>query len=223
MGNWTQLIAADGHVLDAYTAKVPEPKGTIVLLQEIFGVNSHIQTVCERFASRGHNAIAPALFDRASKSVMLGYGPEDVAEGKDLKAKVSNEQALMDVQAAIDWAGNEKVPVAVIGFCWGGTLAWLSAARLTGLRCAVGYYGSGIASALDEKPKVPVMLHFGALDTGIPQDQVDRVARAYPKVPLYRYPAGHGFNCEDRPAFHARSAAIAIERTGEFLREHMPC
>jgi len=223
MGQWIQLSAKDGHVLDAYVAQPAEPEGVLIVLQEIFGVNSHIQAVCDRFENRRHIAIAPALFDRVKKSQSLGYDSESVAAGRALKAQVSDEQALMDVQAAIDWAGKEGLPVAVAGFCWGGTLAWLAAARLSGLCAAVAYYGTNIAGYLDDAPRVPVLLHFGELDANIPPEKVDAIARAYPDIALYRYPAGHGFNCEDRPAFHARSADAATERTRQFLKEHMPC
>ena len=223
MGAWIQLTASDGHGLDAWCAQPAAPERAIVILQEIFGVNPHIRNVCDRFAGRGYLAIAPALFDRAEKSQSLGYDAEGIARGRELKARITNEQALLDVQAAIDHANAAKLPVAVLGFCWGRTLAWLAAARLSGVRAAVALYGTNIADHLDEAPKVPVQLHFGEHDKNIPPDQVSRIEQAWPQVPLYRYPAGHGFNCEDRAAFHARSAAIASDRSKDFLRKHLSC
>ena len=218
-----QLKAADGHVLDAYCAQGAAPLRAIVILQEIFGVNTHIRAVCDRFATRDYLAIAPALFDRAKRSQALGYDEEGIAQGRALKSQITNEQALLDVQAAIDHAVAAKLPVAVLGFCWGGTLAWLAAARLKGLAATIAFYGTNIADHLDEEPKVPIQLHFGDHDKNIPPDQVHRIAQAWPRVPLYRYPAGHGFNCEDRPAFHARSAAIATDRSRDFLRKYLSC
>ena len=221
--SWIQLTAADGHVLDAYCAQPAAPKGAVVVLQEIFGVNPHIQAVCDRFASHGYAAIAPALFDRAKKSQVLGYDAEGIAQGRALKAQLSDDQALLDVQAAVEWLGRQNLAVAACGFCWGGTLAWLAAGRLSGLCAAVAYYGTNIAGYLNEKPKVPMLLHFGEHDTNIPPEKVDMIARAFPQVPLYRYPAGHGFNCDDRAAFHAGSAAAASDRTMQFLKDNMPC
>lgn len=225
---WTDLRAADGHALRAWIARPTDPsppRGAIVVLQEIFGANAHIRSVCERWASRGWVAIAPSLFDRAVATVPeLGYGPEDIARGRDLKAQVSEELALLDVQAAIDHVSAPGTPVTVIGFCWGGTLAWLAAARLERLNAAVAYYGTNIAGNLQALPRVPVLLHFGENDTHIPPEHVRQIAAACPQAELHVYPAGHGFNCEARAAFHASSAELAGARTERFLtRSAPPC
>lgn len=228
---WIQLESADGHRPQAFCARPDAPCGAVVILQEIFGVNPHIQQLCDRYRAQGWLAVAPALFDRVAPSQSLPYDTDGIARGRKLKAQVSEAQALLDVQAAIDWAGRElppsggdaPPPVAVIGFCWGGTLAWLAAARLSGLRCAVAYYGTNIADRVEQRPRVPMLLHFGMQDQNIPPADVDRIATAWPEIPLYRYAAGHGFNCDDRPAFHAASAAVAGERTTAFLKENLAC
>lgn len=225
---WIDLRAADGHAMRAWVARPADsgpPRGAIVVLQEIFGANAHIRSVCEHWASRGWVAIAPSLFDRAVPTVPeLGYGPQDIAQGRELKAQVSEELALLDVQAAVDHVAVRGTPVAVIGFCWGGTLAWLAAARLERLHAAVAYYGTNIAGNLQALPRVPVLLHFGEQDTHIPPEHVRQIAAACPQAELHVYPAGHGFNCEARAAFHAPSAELAGARTEQFLtRTAPPC
>jgi carboxymethylenebutenolidase len=223
---WIELKAQDGHVLQAYCAQPAAPQGAIVVLQEIFGVNPHIRSLCDRYCEQGYLAVAPALFDRAARSQVLGYDASGIARGREIRGQISDELALLDVQAAIDWASQQLGPagrVAVIGFCWGGTLAWLSASRLSGLRCAVAYYGTNIAGYVDEAPKVPVLLHFGTQDAHIPPQHVDKIAQRWPELPLYRYDAGHGFHCDDRPAYHGPSAQLAAQRTREFLKEQIQC
>jgi carboxymethylenebutenolidase len=223
----TQLTATDGHTLDAYCAHpAVAPQGAIVVLQEIFGVNPHIRSLCDRYAALGYLAIAPHLFDRVARSQEMGYDAEGVARGREVKGKLTDEQALLDVQAAVDWAAARLGPqpkVAVIGFCWGGTLAWLAAARLSGVACAVAYYGTNIAGYLGDAPKVPVLLHFGEQDTHIPPEHVARIAQAWPQLEIHRYEAGHGFNCDDRPAFHQPSAQAAALRTHAFLESQFKC
>lgn len=222
---WIDLQAADGQRLQAWQSLPAQaPRGAVVVLQEIFGVNDHIRSLCDRYAAQGWLAVAPSLFDRAgAQGVDLGYGPEGIARGVDLKARVGESSALLDVQAAIDHAAAAKLKVAVIGFCWGGTLAWLAAVRLHGLHGAIAYYGTQIASHLDALPRVPMLLHFGETDTHIPPDHVQRIAAACPQAELHRYPAGHGFNCDARAAFHAPSAEIAGARTRQFLEDRLSC
>jgi carboxymethylenebutenolidase len=218
---WIELKASDGHLLQAWC--VPPsgtPRGAIVVLQEIFGVNPHIRKLCERYASQGWLAVAPALYDRVKPRVELAYGPEGVAEGRRLKEGTSDEKALRDVQAAVDYAARAG-GVAVIGFCWGGTLAWLAASRLQGVGCAVTYYGTNIHGHRNERPRVPVLMHFGEQDHHIPPEHVRDIAQTHPGQPLYRYEAGHGFNCDDRAAYHAPSAAQAAQRTSQFLELHL--
>ena len=221
MGNWVQLNAADGFTLSAYRAE-PEgvPRGALVVAQEIFGVNSHIRSVCDSYAADGYVAIAPALFDRYERGVDIGYTPPDIARGRDLKALAKADAALLDVTAAcvsVATAGK----VGVIGYCWGGYIAWIAAARLPGFACAVPYYGGGMTDAIMEQPQCPVMAHFGERDTMIPVTGVKALAAAHPAAQVFVYSADHGFNCDQRGSFDAVSAKLARERTLAFLRQHL--
>jgi carboxymethylenebutenolidase len=221
MGTPVRLNAADGFILDGYRA---EPKGAarggLVVAQEIFGVNHHIRSVCDRFAAEGYLTVAPALFDRARKGVELGYTPDDIAGGREIMQKLDMNDVMKDMASAIAMVqGVGKL--AVVGYCWGGTVAWASATRLSGLACSIAYYGGGIGGLAGEQPRCPVMLHFGDQDQSIPMEVVEKVRAAHPNLPLYVYPAGHGFNCEERGSYHPESARLALERTLAFLREHV--
>ncbi len=219
-GETIELTAADGHRLGAYLARpAGAPKAGLVVVQEIFGVNRHIRAVTEGFAADGYLAIAPALFDRRERGLELGYEAEDVARGRELKAATSWEEAAQDVAAAIT-AVTDAGPVGVIGYCWGGSIAWLAACRLP-VAAAVGYYGGQIRELSGETPRCPVLLHFGAQDAAIPLEDVDEVRRLHPEVPIHLYPAGHGFNCDLRGSYHPESAALARERSLAFLAEHL--
>ncbi|NUZ06468.1 dienelactone hydrolase family protein [Piscinibacter koreensis] len=214
------LQASDGHRFSAYVARpASAPRGAIVVLQEIFGVNSHIRSVTDGFAADGWLAIAPALFDRTERDVQLGYTADDVARGRTLKGAVDDEQVLLDIAAAQAHVADAG-PVATIGYCWGGTMSWLAAARLPGLAAAVAYYGSGIAGLLDEAPRCPVLAHFGDKDSSIPPSAIDALRKAHPQVEVHVYPADHGFNCDQRASFDAASARTARERTLAFLGAH---
>lgn len=221
MGQMTTLKPSDGVSIGAYRAA---PSGTtrggLVVLQEIFGVNEHIRDVADRFAAQGYLAIAPALFDRVKPGVELGYDAEGVQAGVGLQQRTVIDDSLRDVQAAID-AAAEGGKVGVVGYCWGGTLAYAAACRLSGVVAAVGYYGGGIASLLDHKPKVPLILHFGEKDDHIPSTDVEKIRAALPGVPVHTYPAGHGFNCDRRGSYDKPSAELASSRTLAFLRENI--
>ena len=221
MGRWIELPAADGATISAWRAEPKgAPRGGLVVVQEIFGVNSHIRGVCEGYAAEGYLAIAPALFDRIEPRVDLGYLPDDVARGRELKAQASLDSALADVEAAraaVASAGK----VGVVGYCWGGYVAWMSASRLAGFACAVPYYGGGMLDAAAERPRCPVLAHFGEMDPMIPVDGVRRFAAAHPESQVLIYPANHGFNCDQRASFDAPSAKLARERTLAFLRTHV--
>jgi carboxymethylenebutenolidase len=221
MGRLIELTAADGVRISAWRAD-PEgsARGAIVVAQEIFGVNSHIRSVCDGFAADGYVAIAPALFDRYEPGVDIGYTPPDIATGRELKARAHIEAALLDVAAARD-AVSSVGKVAVIGYCWGGYVAWMSAARLPAFACAVPYYGGGILDAAAEKPRCPVMAHFGERDTGIPVAGVRQLMARHPDAQIFIYAADHGFNCDQRAAYDAAAAKLARERTLEFLRRHV--
>ena len=217
MGEMITLTAADGHEFAAYRAAPnDEPKGSVVIVQEIFGVNSHIKDVCDGYAKAGYIAIAPALFDRISPDIELDYTPSDVEQGLQYKNQIADEDALKDIDAAAreaDASGN----VAVIGYCWGGSLAYLSACRLSSIEKAVGYYGGQVAQNIAETPKAPVMLHFGDKDASIPMSAVEEVKAARSDIPVFVYAAGHGFNCDQRGSYDAKAAKLARERTLEFI------
>ena len=221
MGKNVQLTAADGHTLDAYVAEpAGKPRGAIVVIQEIFGVNSHIRSVADGYAKDGYLAVAPALYDRVQRKYESGYSQEEIQAGVAVRGKITNDQALADVQAAIDYA-KQGGKVGIVGYCWGGTLAWLAASRAKGLAAAVSYYGGGVPGLKDEKPKVPTIFHFGKTDHSIPLDKAEEVAKAHPEVATYYYDAGHGFNCDQRPSYDAAAAKTARERSVDFFRTHV--
>ncbi len=220
MGEIIELQAEDGHKLAAYQAG-PEgaAKGGLVVIQEIFGVNSHIRDVCDRFAGAGYAAIAPAMFDRVKKDVDLGYDEEGIAAGRELMAKLDWDSGLMDVAAAAQVLRPDG-KIGVVGYCWGGSVAWLAACRMD-IDAAVGYYGGQIPNFVDETPRCPVMLHFGETDASIPLEGVDAVRAAHPDIPVFTYPAGHGFSCDQRASFHAESARRALVHTLDFFSEKL--
>jgi len=221
MGKMIELTAADGHKFAAYRSDpAGAPKGAMVVIQEIFGVNNHMKRVTDGFAAKGYAAIAPALFDRSKRGVELGYEQEGIAAGREIRGVVGDDGPLKDIQAAID-ALKGVGKIGVVGYCWGGTLAFLSATRLKGLACAIGYYGGGIAGAANEKPKVPTMLHFGDKDASIPMTDVEKVKQARVDCTIYVYPAGHGFNCDERGSYDAASAKLALDRTMSFIAEYV--
>ena len=214
----TQLTAADGHTLDAYEVHPDGARAAVVIVQEIFGVNAHIRSVVDRYAEFGFRTIAPALFDRGERGVELDYDDAGMARGIELVMPIAFDPAMLDVAAAVDHVA-ESGSVAVIGYCFGGSIAWLAAADLP-IAAAVGYYGGQIHSMLDRQPAAPVILHFGSLDQSIPIDQIQAITAAHPDVPVHVYQgAEHGFSCDARDSHHPRSAAIALGRTLEFLNQ----
>ena len=213
MGEWIELKAADGVALSAWlAAPAGQPRGAIVVVQEIFGVNHHIRSIADRFAAEGYLAIAPATFDRVEKGVELAYDQPGMTRGRDIVGKVTREGAIADITAAVQRAAGAG-KVGVVGFCWGGTMAWLASAQIDGVAAAVGYYGGGVIGLKDLKPRVPTMLHFGEQDGHIPMAGVREVEAAHPETPIYVYPAGHGFNCDERGSYDAPSATLAWGRT----------
>jgi len=221
MGHAIELAASDGFKLSAYRADpAGKARGGLVVAQEIFGINSHIQSVCDGFAADGYAAIAPALFDRYERGVDLGYTPEDIAKGRELKGRTQLDATLRDVEAARDAvAGFGKV--GVVGYCWGGYVAWMAASRLKGFACSVPYYGGGILEAAGEKPKCPLLAHFGERDKVIPVDGVKKLAAAHPEAQVFIYAADHGFNCDQRGSYDAAAAKEARARTLAFLQDHL--
>jgi carboxymethylenebutenolidase len=217
------LRAKDGHEFGAYVAK-PEgtPKAAIVVIQEIFGVNSHIRSVADRFAAEGYMAVAPALFDRYERGFEVNYDAEGMQRGIAIAQKLNMDWTGADTLAAVEYARDEyKTKVAVVGFCLGGSVAWLAAANMR-VSAAVGYYGGYISKFKDLELKSPILLHFGALDAHIPQTDVAAIQAAHPEVPIYVYEgADHGFNCDARASYNEDAAKLAWGRTLEFLGEHL--
>jgi carboxymethylenebutenolidase len=226
MGQFTDLRSSDGFTFPAYVAQpAGSPKGGIVVLQEIFGVNSHIRNVADGYAKEGYLAVAPATFHRVKPGIELGYGEQDVKEGAALKAAVEGLPApgvLPDIQAAIAHAA-QAGKVGIVGYCWGGLLTWRSACLLDGLAAAVPYYGGGMTQPAEiaRQPKCPVMVHFGEKDHVIPMDTVEAFRKAHPEVDVHVYAAGHGFNCDQRGSYDAEAAKLARERTLAFFARHV--
>jgi carboxymethylenebutenolidase len=216
-----KLTAKDGHEFKVFCAEPEgEPRGGLVVVQEIFGVNGHIRSVAEGFARDGMLCLAPAYFDRVEREVELGYDPEGIAKGRDLKQQVGYEGPLLDTAAALGWLAERVEASGIVGYCWGGDIAWLGGVKLP-VAAAVGYYGGGIAKLLDKPPAVPTMLHFGRQDHAIPPQDVEAIAEAAPNVQIFLYDAGHGFNCDQRASYDAESAELARGRSLEFLRKHL--
>ncbi|HEY1766060.1 MAG TPA: dienelactone hydrolase family protein [Terracidiphilus sp.] len=222
MSEYVKLRAADGHDLSGYVALPPaEPLAALVIVQEIFGVNAHIRSVADGFARDGFLAVAPALFDRIQPGIELGYEGADRERAMNLLPRFDMEKAVADVQAALDYAATATGKRAgVVGYCLGGTLAWLAATRLRP-SAAVGYYAGRIGNYAAEKPSCPVMLHFGKQDTHIPPEEVEKVHAAHPEVEICWYDAGHAFNCDARPSYNAAAAQEARTATLAFLKRHL--
>ena len=220
------LTAADGFKSSAYVAEpAGTPKGAIVVLQEIFGVNSHIRGVADRYAAAGYLAVAPSTFDRSERDVQMGYTPDDMAQGVRLKAAIEALPApgvLQDIQAAVDYAAKAG-KVGIVGYCWGGLLVWRSAEQVSGLSAAVAYYGGGMTFGTEpsRKPAVPTMVHFGDQDKHITLDSVKAFEQAQPEVEVHLYAADHGFNCEQRGAYNAGAATTALERSLYHFGKHV--
>jgi len=215
------LTAADGHSLAAYRAGPADARAGLVIVQEIFGVNRHMRRVADSFAAAGYAVICPALFDRTERGVELGYTAEDVTRGRTLRGTIDEHLTLLDILAAAS-ALPAGLPRGIVGYCWGGTVAWHGATRSSAFKAAIGWYGGGIAAAKDEAPRCPVQLHFGEADGSIPLSDVTAIQAARPEVGVFVYPgAGHGFGCEERGSHVAADAEVAQRRTLEFLAQHL--
>ena len=211
MGKTVQGTAADGHAFSIYRAEpAGTPCGALVIVQEIFGVNSHIRAVCDDYAAEGYVAVAPALFDRVERGIELGYQADDIAAGRAIREKAAASEAT--------GAGR----IGVVGYCWGGTVAWVAATRSRTFAAAVSYYGGGVPDLADEQPNCPVQLHFGEMDASIPVADVEAIRAARPEIEIYVYNgAGHGFGCDERDGYSAPDAALARRRTLEFFALHL--
>ena len=220
MAEFINLTAEDGHVFEAYrTYASGDVLGRVVVLQEVFGVNKHIQTVCQEFSADGFEVIAPALFDRIEREVDLDYDADCIARGLELRETVGWGGPMQDVAAAVA-ALSEGGKVGIVGYSWGGTAAWLAATKMPELACAICYYGEQILKFKDEEPKCPVLIHVGELDELIPMVDIEAIQHVHTDVQVYFYPAGHGFNREQEAPMHEKSANLARVHTLNFIEEH---
>jgi carboxymethylenebutenolidase len=226
MGQFIDLTAKDGFSFPAYVAEpAGKPRGAVVVVQEIFGVNSHIRSVADGYAADGYLAVAPSTFHRVKPGVELGYSEEDMKAGFALKTAVEALPApgvLQDLQAAADYAARGG-KVGIVGYCWGGLLTWRASAKVSGLSAAVPYYGGGMTTPEESAitPKVPVLAHFGNNDHWIPLDTIETFKKAHPEVEVHVYECGHGFNCDQRGSYDAKAAKLARERTLAFFAKHL--
>lgn len=219
-GEFIRLMARDGHEFDAWLSPATStPRGAVLVLQEIFGVNAHIRAVTDSFAAEGYVAIAPSLFDRVRRGVELDYSPKSVEQGRGYVLQLTEQQILNDLTACINVV-RRNGPVGAVGYCWGGSLAYLAACALP-VRAAVSYYGTRIAQMLDRRPRVPVQYHFGERDKTIPPETIAQIRAAHPEGEFHVYPADHGFNCDQRASYDAAAAKLARERTLAFLARHL--
>lgn len=218
MGDWVRLAAGDGHEFDAYRAAPPgTPLGGVVVVQEIFGLTPHVLAVVDRYAEHGFAAIAPALFDRVERGIVYDYA--DIEPGRATMRRLEWPQTIADVAAAAGALNDLRV--GIVGFCWGGTVVHVAASRLP-LHAAVSYYGTAVAKMLDEAPQCPILYHFGARDRSIPPEDIERIRAAVPEGVFHVYEgADHGFDCRDRAAYSEDAAAVAFDRSLEFLRTHL--
>jgi carboxymethylenebutenolidase len=220
MGETIQLQAADGFSLSAYVAGPADAAKGIVIVQEIFGVNHHIRAVADRFAAEGYAVVAPALFDRVERGVELGYTQADIDKGRAYRTKLSDADVIKDIEAAADHLGGKKL--GIVGYCFGGTVAWWGATRTTKFAASSAWYGGGIAGTKNERPGVPVQMHFGEKDASIPLNDVDAIRAAQPKAEIHAYDgAGHGFGCSERGSYSKPDYELAQQRTLEFFARHL--
>ncbi|MFT8807579.1 dienelactone hydrolase family protein [Gluconobacter sp.] len=222
-GHMTSLTASDGHTFKAWEAGSAESPLAVIVVQEIFGLTPHIRNVCNDFAAEGFHVLAPAVFDRAKSDVILEYTQAGVTEGLELRSQIPSEKTLADIAAcakALRDAGHKKV--GIIGFCWGGLLAWLTATRTHDVDAAVSWYGGSIGNHVETAPNCPVELHFGGEDSSIPHTEIQKIRDARPEVEEYVYDdAGHGFGCPERPSFNRDARDLAWSRSVDFLKSHL--
>ena len=217
-----RITSPDAHAFDCWTApSAGASRGAVVVLQEIFGVNAHMRSLCERLAALGYDAYAPALFDRLQPGFSSGYSKEEVAQALRFLPRLDWDAMVTDTLATARLAGLESRPVALMGFCLGASVAYLAAQRTSGIAAVVGYYGGQIAQHLDRAPQSPTLLHYGETDHTIPMTDVERIRTQRPECELHVYPAGHGFNCDERASFEPASAALAWERSTRWLATHV--
>lgn len=220
LGEMIELTSADGHKFQAYAAGDPKSPRALVVVQEIFGVNRHMRDVADRLAQSGYYVLSPAVFDRAERNVELDYTAEGVKKGLELRAAIAESDVMMDIEATA--AKLSPRPTGIIGYCWGGTIAWWGATKSKSFRAAVTWYGGGIMQTKEAVPNCPVQMHFGALDKGIPMSDVEAIKQSQPEIPVFIYEnADHGFGCDDRASFNAEANKLAEQRSLAFFAEHL--
>jgi carboxymethylenebutenolidase len=220
MGDTIELKAADGFTLSAYVAGPENATKGIVVIQEIFGVNHHMRDMADRFAAQGYAVVAPALFDRVERGIELGYAQSDIDAGRDYRMKLKDAQVMLDVEAAAAHLAGKKL--GIVGYCFGGTVAWWGATRTTKFAASSCWYGGGIPGTKGERPNCPVQMHFGEKDASIPMTDVDAVRAAQPKVEIYVYMgAQHGFGCDERASFSRPDYELAQQRTLDFFAKQL--
>jgi len=222
LGQKLKLTTSDNHTLGAYRADPSgKPKGGLVVIQEIFGVNHHIRAMCDRFAAIGYTAIAPQVFDRFVRDFESGYSPDEIAHARSYLGNLNFDLMMKDIEASV--ANLKGVgPIGIVGYCMGGTADFLAACRVNGLSAAVAYYGGMIGKFADEKPKCPLQMHFGEKDEGIPMSTVEEIKKKQPQAETYTYPdAPHGFDCDERASFRKEASDLAWQRTTEFLAKNL--
>ena len=217
--NTVELEASDGHQFQAYQSHPGgAPKGGGVVLQEIFGVTDHIRRVTDRFAEAGYLAIAPALFDRIEPGVELDYTA--ITKGREYRVAAEPDKTVLDIGAAVD-ALRQVGKIGLVGYCWGGGMAYLAACRLT-IDAAVAYYGGPISEHLDLKPRCPIMYHFGMQDPLIPMETVSAIRKINPEGIFHIYEkSGHGFNCDEREDYNPKDAKLALKHSLAFLGQYL--
>lgn len=223
MGSTINLTSSDGFQLSAYQADPEGPvRGGVVVVQEIFGVNDHIRSVVDRYAAAGYLAIAPAIFDRDQPGIELGYTPDDIAVGRDIaRGKLDFQLILADVVAAGKAAATAG-KVGLVGYCFGGLItAAIAVHHADVFAAASSYYGGNIISLVDQSPRIPLMMHFGEHDHGIPLEDVEKVRAAWPEADVHIYDAEHGFNCDKRASYSPVPAAIAQARTFRLFDQYV--
>ncbi|MET0274158.1 MAG: dienelactone hydrolase family protein [Phenylobacterium sp.] len=220
MGETIKIEGADGFEFSAYHEPAFTPrKGGVIVIQEIFGIDRHIRADVQRWAKAGYEAIAPSLYDRRQWSFTAEHDAEGLSAGIAHARATPMEQALGDIAAARDFLKTRGEKVCVVGYCYGGSLAWLAAARVDGLAAASSYYGSMVQANAQLTPQCPVIVHLGRTDPGIPADEVEAEIKAHhDQVPVYIYEgAGHGFNNDSPERYNAEAADLSRRRTRELF------
>ena len=220
MGKTIELKAKDGHTFSAYVAGPENATKGVVVIQEIFGVNHHIRDMADRYAAQGYAVVAPALFDRVAPGIELGYTPDDISKGREVRMKLNDTEVMADVEAAADHLSGKKL--GIVGYCFGGTVAFWGATRSSKFAAISGWYGGGVAGSKNEAANCAVQLHFGEKDASIPMADVDAVKMAQPKAEIFVYMgAQHGFGCDERGSFSKPDYDVAQQRTLDFFKKHL--